>query len=142
MGVFATRSPFRPNSLGLSSVRLLSVDDTDEGTVLTVEGADLLDGTPIYDVKPYLKFTDCHEDAVSGFADEVCGQKLKVAYSEDVASSIPEDGLRELVSCLEQDPRPHYQEDGRTYRMSFRDWEVSFSVREGILTIISADKVR
>lgn len=139
IGVFATRSPFRPNSLGLSSVKLKGVENTKDGCVLVVEGADLLDGTPIYDIKPYLKFTDSHPDAESGFADDVFNHKLDVQYEKETVSELSDDELKELVSCLVQDPRPQYQDDGRLYRMDFSRYVVTFSVSGDLLTIVSVE---
>ena len=137
MGVFATRSPFRPNALGLSSVRLLRIDlHTAEGPVLYVAGADLMDQTPIYDIKPYLPNVDSHPDAEGGFADQVCDYALTVRCPEDLAARIPEDRRETLYSVLAQDPRPSYQEEPeRIYGMAFAGLNVSFTVREGILTI-------
>ena len=135
VGVFASRSPFRPNSLGLSSVRLVSIDDADEGMVLTVEGADLLDGTPIYDIKPYIRRSDCHADAVSGFTETATRPKLSVTDPEGLLSQIPDDKRKALIGCLEMDPRPSYHDDDRTYAMHFSDYDVSFTVEKGTLTV-------
>ena len=137
MGVFATRSPFRPNSIGLSSVRLLSVEDTAEtGLVLIVEGADLLDGTPIYDIKPYLPFTDSHPDAIGGFADEVREYSLKVNFSLQLLDKIPESKRDALITILENDPRPSYKDDGdHEYGMVYSDLDIFFKVEDGTLTV-------
>ena len=137
MGVFATRSPFRPNSIGLSSVRLLSVEDTAEtGLVLIVEGADLLDGTPIYDIKPYLPFTDSHPDAIGGFADEVREYGLKVNFSLQLLDKIPENKREALITVLENDPRPSYKDDGdHEYGMVYSDLDIFFKVEDGTLTV-------
>ena len=137
MGVFATRSPYRPNSIGLSSVRLLSVEESaDEGLVLIVEGADLLDGTPIYDVKPYLPFTDSHPDAVGGFADEVREYGLKVNFSLQLLDKIPENKREALITILENDPRPSYKDDGdHEYGMVYSDLDIFFKVEDGTLTV-------
>ena len=137
MGVFATRSPFRPNSIGLSSVRLLSVEDTAEtGLVLIVEGADLLDGTPIYDIKPYLPFTDSHPDAIGGFADEVREYGLKVNFSLHLFEKIPESKRDALITILENDPRPSYKDDGdHEYGMVYADLDIFFKVESGTLTV-------
>lgn len=137
VGVFATRSPFRPNPIGLSSVKLVEVLHTDdEGDVLIVSGADILNGTPIYDIKPYLKYTDSHEDAVGGFADGVLGYKLAVTFPEKLLSKIPEEKRSALISVLENDPRPSYKEDGeRKYGMIFSDYEVLFKVCDGTLFV-------
>ena len=137
MGVFATRSPFRPNSIGLSSVRLLSIEDTAEtGLVLIVEGADLLDGTPIYDIKPYLPFTDSHPDAIGGFADEVREYDLKVNFSLHLLEKIPESKRDALITILENDPRPSYKDDGdHEYGMVYADLDIFFKVEGGTLTV-------
>lgn len=129
VGVFASRSPFRPNNLGLSSVRLLKVEKTEnEGDVLIVSGADLLNGTPIYDIKPYLSYTDSHPDAICGYASEALGHRLNVIISDKLLLEIPENKREALIDCLKEDPRPSYQDDEREYTMSFADFEVSFKV--------------
>ena len=137
MGVFATRSPYRPNSIGLSSVRLLSVEESaDDGLVLLVEGADLLDGTPIYDIKPYLPFTDSHPDAIGGFADEVREYGLKVNFSLQLLEKIPEVKREALITVLENDPRPSYKDDGdHEYGMVYADLDIFFKVEGGTLTV-------
>lgn len=137
MGVFATRSPFRPNPIGLSSVRLIAVEDTSEGKVLVVEGADMLDGTPIYDIKPYLAFTDSHPDAVGGFADGVKEYKLEVDFPADLLARIPSIFHASVISSLEGDPRPSYKADGeRQYGMIYGNYEILFVVKDGVLTVI------
>jgi len=141
VGVFASRSPFRPNSIGLSSVKLLSVEDTDEGKVLIVEGADMLDGTPIYDIKPYVRFSDSHENAVSGFADKAYWHSLKVVFDIDPNEYLDEDAVDELEDCLSQDPRPGYQDDGREYRMLFADLDVRFVIEEDTVRVIGMERV-
>ena len=124
VGVFASRSPYRPNSLGLSSVKLERV----EKGALIVSGADLLDGTPIYDIKPYLTFTDCHTDARCGYAEEFFEYKLKVE-NVDVLNGIDEEVKKDIINCLELDPRPSYQEDSaRVYGMSYGDYNIKFTV--------------
>ena len=126
VGVFATRSPFRPNPIGLSSVRLVEVKKTEEGTVLVVSGADLVDNTPIYDIKPYLPYTDCHTDAGGGFAEENL-QTSEVVYDEEVAKDIPEDKLLEICNILSLDPRPGYhREEGREYNMTYDGLNITF----------------
>ena len=139
LGVFGTRSPFRPNAIGLSSVRLERVElHTPEGPVLTVSGADLMDGTPIYDIKPYLPYTDCHPEAAAGFADPAGWETLSVDCPPEVRALLPEEKWAGLRQALEQDPRPSYQADGdRVYGLSFDRWEVRFSVRDGVLTVRS-----
>ena len=143
VGVFATRSPFRPNSIGLSSVRLERIEYTaDEGPVLYVSGCDLMDGTPIYDIKPYLAYTDSHPDAVGGFTQTLPERSLKVEVSDDMLSCVPDKKRSTLKAILSQDPRPSYQNDPeRIYGFSFAGFEVRFSVRDGVLTVISIDSV-
>lgn len=140
VGVFASRSPFRPNGLGLSSVKLVSVNKTPDGTTLTVSGADLLDGTPIYDIKPYLPFSDSHPDAVGGYADEKADYKLEVIIPENLKNLIDKDKLPALIECLADDPRPSYQDDGREYGMSFSGFEIKFSVIDKTLMVKSIKK--
>lgn len=140
VGVFASRSPFRPNSLGLSSVKLLSIEHDDEfGDILVVEGVDMMDGTPIYDIKPYIRFSDCHEDAVSGFSDNVLEHSLKVEYDDEMLSVFTDAQRDELIGCLQQDPRPSYQDDGKEYGMSFAGHNVRFMVMDGILKILDVE---
>lgn len=137
VGVFATRSPYRPNPIGLSSVRLERIEATEhEGTVLIVSGADLLDGTPIYDIKPYITYSDCHTNAVSGFADPVREYALKVAFCKELLSKIDISKQNSLIKILEQDPRPSYQNDpDREYGMRFSDYEIFFRVDGENLTV-------
>ena len=131
MGVFATRSPFRPNPIGLTSVKLLRIEDTpDNGLVLVVSGADLLDGTPIYDIKPYLSFSDSHPDAKNGFAEATQDYHLEVKISNHLLQEIqhkdcPWDAIKEILT---QDPRPSYQNDPeRVYHLDYDAWEVDFT---------------
>ena len=137
MGVFATRSPFRPNPIGLSSVKLLGIQHTEsEGDVLLVSGADILDGTPIYDIKPYLKYTDSHEDAVGGFADGVIDYKITVDFPPQLIEKIEPNERKNLITLLENDPRPAYREDSDAeYGMKYSNCEVFFKVKKGILTV-------
>jgi tRNA-Thr(GGU) m(6)t(6)A37 methyltransferase TsaA len=137
MGVFATRSPFRPNPLGLSCVRLLEITrDQTLGPVLTVAGADLLDGTPIYDVKPYLPYADCRPDAVGGFASVPKSASLEVDCPPELLAVLPEDKRPALLAVLAQDPRPQYQDDpDRVYGMAFAGTEVKFRVAGGRLRV-------
>jgi len=137
MGVFATRSPFRPNPIGLSSVKLEEVrQEKGLGTVLVVSGADLMDGTPIYDVKPYLPYADCHPEATGGFAHEVKDYALEVVIPEELLAKVPENKREALRGVLAQDPRPGYQRDPeRTYGFEFAALEVRFRVAEGVLTV-------
>ena len=137
MGVFATRSPFRPNPLGLSSVRLVKVDlETPEGPVLYVSGADLVNGTPIFDIKPYLPFTDAHPDAKGGFAEQAFGAKLSVSFPPHLLEKIAEEKREGLLALLAEDPRPAYQEEGRSYGFSFADKEIRFTVCRGVLEVL------
>ena len=142
MGVFATRSPYRPNPIGLSSVRLLGVEHTEnEGTVLIVSGADILSGTPIFDLKPYLKYTDSHPDAKGGFADEVKDYKIEVDFAEDVRRSLSEEEMKKLAAILEQDPRPSYKaEDERSYGMKYCGKEVTFKYENGKLLVTNIEE--
>lgn len=138
MGVFATRSPFRPNALGLSSVRLLSVEpDTADGPVLVVSGADLMDRTPIFDIKPYVPYADCHPEAVGGFAPAPSAV-LAVDFPQELLEKLPPDRREALRGVLAQDPRPQYQNDPeRLYGLSFAGYEVRFTVCGNTLTVRS-----
>ena len=130
MGVFATRSPFRPNPIGLSSVRLENVEFSEKyGPVLHVSGADLMDGTPIYDIKPYLAYVDSHPEAAGGFTDQIQDHKLKVEFPEELLKKIPVEKREALLAVLANDPRPGYQKDPeRKYGMSFGSWDIHFKV--------------
>ena len=143
MGVFATRSPFRPNFLGLSSVRLLGVEKRPEfGTVLRVAGADLMDGTPIFDIKPYLPYTDSHPDAVGGFTDQVAGYLLQVDFPPALLEKVPEEKRSALRALLSHDPRPAYQDaPERVYGLEYAGQNVRFTVRDGTLTVLSVEAV-
>lgn len=137
MGVFATRSPFRPNPVGLSSVKLEKIElHTENGPVLTVSGADLLDGTPIYDIKPYLAFADSHPDAIGGFADGVKDDNLTVECASELLEKVPTGHRDALLDILAQDPRPSYQQDpSRIYGMEFAEMEIRFQVDGKTLTV-------
>lgn len=137
MGVFATRSPFRPNAVGLSSVRLEGIDpQTEQGPVLYVSGADLMDGTPIFDIKPYLAYTDSHADATGGFTDVQEKKTLTVEIPPELLSKLPEDRQRALIAVLAQDPRPAYQNSpDRIYGFGFGSFEIRFTVTENTLTV-------
>ena len=141
MGVFATRSPFRPNPLGLSCVRLLGVEKhPGYGTVLRVGGADLLDGTPIYDVKPYLPQADCYPEALGGFAESTPWHGLEVEIPPALLAKVPADKRRALLAVLAQDPRPSYQADPtRVYGMSFASLQIKFQVQDGILKVVDVE---
>ena len=137
MGVFASRSPFRPNPIGLSSVKIVSIDlNTSKGPVIEVAGADLLDGTPIYDIKPYLAYTDSHPEALSGFALTSDAPRLEVIISDDQLSKIPEDLRQSAIDILAEDPRPGYQDDPeRIYTMQYSTFEIYFKVEGNRLTV-------
>ena len=137
MGVFATRSPFRPNPIGLSSVRLLRVEENDgEGMVLVVAGADLMDGTPIYDIKPYLSYSDAHPEACNGFAEETKNYRLQVIWSNDALQQISDSQRTALEEILSQDPRPAYQHDPqRDYHLDYDGMRVVFRVSEECLIV-------
>ena len=137
MGVFATRSPFRPNPIGISSVKIVGIElDTAKGPVIHVAGADLLNGTPIYDIKPYLPYTDSHPDAVGGFAFTPGEGAVTVDISEELLQKIPEFFRESTLELLEEDPRPGYQDDpDRVYHMEYAGFEVHFTVKDDILTV-------
>ncbi len=143
IGVFATRSPYRPNAMGLSSVRLVSVEERqDAGTVLVVAGADLMNGTPIYDIKPYLAYTDSHPDAKMGFAGEVKGYELAVVMSGELADRLPDNKRKALIQILSQDPRPSYHDDPeRIYGFFFGDFEITFTVQDAVLNVKDIRKI-
>ena len=136
VGVFATRSPFRPNAIGLSCVRLLGVEKTPEGNVLKVAGADLVNGTPIYDIKPYIPYADCRTDATGGFTDDVEKRTVNVEFSEAAGKQLTAEEQRELKAVLKEDPRPAYQENPeREYVFGFAGKQIHFRVRDNILTV-------
>ena len=138
VGVFATRSPFRPNALGLSSVRLLGVEDGSDGLALVVAGADLVDGTPIYDIKPYVEYADAHVGVRSGFVDEKRWQKVEVRFPTELRTCFSDKDFSALCKVLELDPRPQYHNDPeRVYGMPFAGRDVRFKVSsEGVLEVI------
>ena len=143
MGVFATRSPFRPNNLGLSCVKLLGVEDTEEfGTVIHVGGADLMDGTPIFDIKPYIPYADSHPDALGGFTDTAGAFLLQVVFPEDLLTKLPQDKQEAAVQVLSHDPRPSYQrKPGRVYGLTFAGHDIRFTVEEEILTVVAVEAI-
>lgn len=138
MGVFATRSPFRPNNLGLSSVRLLGVEHTERyGTVLHVGGADLMDGTPIFDIKPYIPYGDCHPEATGGFTDRAGDFLLRVSCPEPLLALLPEEKRPALLGVLSHDPRPSYQRSPeRIYGLTFAGFDIRFQVNDCVLTVL------
>ncbi len=141
MGVWATRSPFRPNNIGLSSVKILQIElHTPEGPIIWVGGADLMDGTPIYDIKPYLPFTDCHPEATGGFTDDLdsAAPLLEVRIPEEIAQHFTATELAALKGVLAADPRPHYQDDpNRIYGFRFADREIRFQVHGKTLEVLT-----
>ena len=143
VGVFATRSPYRPNSMGLSAVKLDKIEYTDDlGPVLHVSGADLMNGTPIYDIKPYLPFADSIPDATDGFAGKVVREKLTVDFPEALSEIIPDEKLDALIAVLADDPRPTYIDDTeRIYGISFGGYEIKFRVADGTLSVIKTEKI-
>lgn len=144
MGVFATRSPFRPNPIGLSSVKLDGIEQhPDLGPILHVSGADLLDGTPIFDIKPYLPYTDAHPEALGGFTAGYQGYHLEVAFPPALLEQVPSEEREALLGVLAQDPRPSYQEDPeRVYGMAFGGVDVKFKVAEGVLTVTTVNSLQ
>ena len=142
-GVFATRSPFRPNPIGLSSVKLERIEtDPKLGPVLHVSGADLMDGTPIYDIKPYIAYTDSHPEAVSGFASKPAEYLLEVVFPETLLQQVEPSKREGLKAVLAHDPRPQYQDDPkRLYGMAFDKWEVKFRVREGQIEVVEVSLI-
>lgn len=143
MGVFATRSPFRPNSLGLSCVRLLGVEQTqDQGAVIHVAGADLMDGTPIFDIKPYIPYSDAHPDASGGFTDDASDFLLEVDFPDHLLEMLPEAKRQAVIGVLSHDPRPSYQRDpDRCYGLSFAGFDIRFFVEENRLHVKEVTKL-
>ncbi|MBR5127643.1 MAG: tRNA (N6-threonylcarbamoyladenosine(37)-N6)-methyltransferase TrmO [Roseburia sp.] len=140
VGVFATRSPFRPNPIGLSSVKLEGIEQTAEGMVLVVSGIDLRDNTPIYDIKPYLPYVDSHPDARGGFAEEKADYALEVVFPEELLEKIPLSKRQAIIEVLKQDPRPAYHEDAkRQYGVAFAGFNVRFVVSDGVLTVLDVE---
>ena len=138
LGVFATRSPFRPNAIGLSSVKILGLEQTAEfGTVIHVSGAELMDGTPILDIKPYIPYCDCHQDATGGFTDTAADFLLDVDFPAELLSKVTESKRQALMEVLSHDPRPSYQKDSdRIYGLNFAGQDIRFQVKDNILTVI------
>ena len=142
MGVFATRSPFRPNPIGLTVVKLLAVENSPEGKVLIVSGADMMDGTPIYDIKPYRPYVDSVPEAVGGFTQETADYHLTVDCPEMLLQRVPEEQRATLLGVLSQDPRPAYQhDDNRVYGLPFGGMDVKFTVKDGVLTVLDMMEV-
>ncbi|MBQ8000112.1 MAG: tRNA (N6-threonylcarbamoyladenosine(37)-N6)-methyltransferase TrmO [Ruminococcus sp.] len=142
VGVFATRSPFRPNPVGLSCVKLAGVEKTKDGLVLKVTGADMMDNTPIYDIKPYIPYADCHTDAKGSFAQERKNYSLEVECSKDFLSILPEDKHKSLMQILSQDPRPRYIDDPhRVYGFGFAGYEIKFTVKDNTLVVTDISEI-
>ncbi len=141
-GVFATRSPFRPNSLGLSCVKLLGLEQSEkDGQILIVSGADLLDNTPIYDIKPYIPYADCYPEAVGGFTEDIEYKKLNVIFDDKLLEKIPKEKQQGLIDILAEDPRPSYQEDSdRVYSMLFDKFDIHFKIDKTSLTVVKLDE--
>ena len=137
VGVFATRSPYRPNAIGLSCVKLLGVEKGNDGTVLKVAGADLMNGTPIYDIKPYLPYADCHPEATGGFTDRTEKRKVQVVIPEEITGKLNAEEQEMLTAVLQEDPRPAYQDDPeRVYAFEFGGKHVEFKVEGNVLSVI------
>lgn len=143
VGVFASRSPFRPNSLGLSAVKLERVEKTEKyGITLVVSGVDLLDNTPIYDIKPYIPYADCIEDAKGSYADDHKADSLGVDFKRELLQILPMDKRQAVIKCLADDPRPAYKEnDGKIYSMSFAGFDIHFTVENNTAVVQSVEKL-
>lgn len=143
IGVFATRSPYRPNPLGLSSVKLEEIfNDGENGTVIEVSGADLVDNTPIYDIKPYIPYTDCHTDARGGFSEDVFNDNLEVFIPENLKQKIKNNDLENIIEILKSDPRPHYHNDqDRIYAFEYSHYHIEFKVCGKKLNVLSLESV-
>lgn len=142
VGVFATRSPFRPNPIGLSCVKLIAIKAEEEGTVLYVSGADLMNGTPIYDIKPYIPLTDCKPEATEGYTKETKQYALTVDFPADLLTLVPKEKQPALIQVLEQDPRPSYIDDPqREYGVYFGKQNIRFTVNDHILTVIKVEAI-
>lgn len=142
MGVFATRSPFRPNPIGLSCVRLQQIEYGREGPVIYVSGIDMMDNTPIYDIKPYLPYSDCKSEALSGFAGDYTDYHLDVEFPHELIEKIPEKKRAALSGALAGDPRPSYHNDSdRVYGMSFSGFNIKFKVRDNLLTVVEIENL-
>lgn len=144
MGVFATRSPFRPNSLGLSCVKLLGIEQTEnQGTVLHVGGADLMDGTPIFDIKPYIPYADCHPEASGGFTDTAGDFLLNVDFPAGLLELLPPEKREAAIGVLSHDPRPSYQRKaGRVYGLTFAGFDIRFTVEDNVLTVREVNRLK
>ena len=144
LGVFATRSPFRPNHMGLSSVKIIGLEHTAQfGTVIHVAGADLMDGTPIFDIKPYIPYCDSYPDATGGFTDTVSDFTVKVDIDPDLLTNFPESKRNALIELLSHDPRPTYQSDpNRVYGLAFSGHNIQFTVSNNTLHVLNIEKIK
>ena len=141
VGVFASRAPYRPNGLGLSCVRLLRVEETPEGPELVVAGADLLNGTPIFDIKPYIPYSDCHPEALPGYTAQTVGHQLQVVCDQALLEKVPADKRQALLGVLACDPRPGYEDaPEQVYGLAFAGMDVGFRVENGVLTVVRIDR--
>ena len=142
VGVFATRSPFRPNNLGLSCVKLESIKfDEKKGNILVVSGVDLLDNTPIYDIKPYIPYCDCKISAKGSFSDEFKDYKINVLYDENIFNNIDDDTKNQIIKIIEQDPKPAYKQDKKEYQFLFSNYEICFEIKDESAKIINIKKI-
>lgn len=142
VGVFATRSPFRPNNLGLSCVKLEKIkNDKNLGDILVVSGVDLLDNTPIYDIKPYIPYSDCKPDAKGSFGEALKDKKIDVFYQENVFLNVDENTKNAIISIIEQNPKPAYKQQEKEYKFLFSDYEISFIINENKATILNIQKI-
>jgi tRNA-Thr(GGU) m(6)t(6)A37 methyltransferase TsaA len=142
MGVFATRSPFRPNNLGLSCVQLIGTEQTAQGTVIHVAGADLMDGTPILDIKPYVPYSDCYPHALGGFTDSAEDFLLQVEFPDHLLNILPDDKRAAAKAVLSHDPRPSYQRDpNREYGLPFAGYDIHFTVKDDVLTVCQVERI-
>ena len=141
VGVFASRAPYRPNGLGLSCVRLLRVEEAGDGPQLVVAGADLLDGTPIFDIKPYIPYSDCHPEALPGYTAQTAAHRLRVRCDQALLKQVPEDKREALLGVLACDPRPGYEDaPGQVYGLAFAGLDVGFQVQDGVLTVVRVNR--
>lgn len=141
VGVFASRAPYRPNGLGLSCVRLLRLEETDRGPELVVAGADLLDGTPIFDIKPYLPYADSHPDALPGYTAQTVEHRLRVDFPEELLARVPADKRQALLGVLACDPRPGYEDKPlEVYGLAYAGLDIGFQVQNGALTVVRVDR--
>lgn len=140
VGVFATRSPFRPNPIGMSCVELKKIEHTKEGVVLHISGVDMLSGTPVYDIKPYIPYTDIRNDAVGGFSEDFKEKEIPVLFSESEKNKLPEEKREEVRKILSLDPRPGYKSEEETYGLRYSGYEIKFKVKNNILIVTGIEE--